>query len=370
MATLHEEIDDVLERLGDQANDIWTRDEVEQAYRDGYDVFCRKTKCIFDHWVIENLPVTGNWQTDLERYLMEQKAGRSLTDQPFGYTAEHEKDIGTGGRYASGRPVSPTPGTAVSDKEFYDADNVGALSSDLPTNVPGGDLPRSVVAVTAVYYDERRLKPTTTREIKLIDPNYENRQGDPELYTWDKDGLFYLRVIPKATGGASYATVNGQRGRVKYTDESGVTAVAAGPGGKSTNGFGVLRQEEDTFPMGGCWGSPTRIHPSAENIEVELYRLGRDPGSHCIELPNAYRKYIVFYAMAKALERPGHGQDLKMSQHYMQRFHMGVDRMQRKRDTMEQEYEGAFGGGDEVGPDFGLGDPQPPLWDWDMTAPS
>jgi hypothetical protein len=366
-ATLHSEVDDVLDRLGDKANVVWTRDEIELAYKDGYNIFCGETKCLFDYWVLENLPVTGNWQTDLERYLMEQKVGRSLTDQPFGYTADHEKNQGVGGKYGGHKGVGPTPGTAVSDKAHYAAGVTRTAA--LPQTVPGGDLPHSTVAVSDVYYDRRRLVHETTAHLKRIDPNYENRSGDPEMYTWDKDGLYFMRVVPQASGGATYVTVNGQRGRNKQTDD-GSTVVAASVGGKTNGGFGVLRYEEGGFPAGGPWGSPTRMHPHTENIDVEIFRLGRDLDSHVVELPDAYKKYVTFYAMAKALERPGHGQDLEMSAHYMERFAMGIRRMTRKSEDMSQEYVGKLGGGGEVGPSFGLGDPQTPLYDWGMTAPS
>ena len=73
MTTLFESVSDVLDRLGDLDNDIWSRDEITLHVRDGYDLFCRRTKALFDVIVIENLPRVGNWQTDLEKYLAEQK---------------------------------------------------------------------------------------------------------------------------------------------------------------------------------------------------------------------------------------------------------------------------------------------------------
>jgi hypothetical protein len=497
--TLHEAVDDVLDRLGDKANGIWTRAEIELFYKDGYDQFCRRTRCIFDKWAIENLPVTGNWQTDLEKYLMEQKAGRTLTDQPMGYTAEHEKNLGVGGRYGGHKGVAPTPGTAVADKEYYAADSTGSIDDGLPTTVPGGDLPNSIVDLVGVYYDRRRLVGTTTDRLRELDPNYETREGDPQYYAWDKDGLYYLRVVPRAGGDADYVTVNGQRGRMTFScDEaeatvtgtstlptanknvvvngttytfkatvasaghikiaattaltlknleyainnsggtsgagndympavadtahatveasasglvltltqrddldsplsrgvagesytltstettftlSGATFVAAAVdtnvcteiGGRATGGFGILRHEEGAFPAGGTWGSPTRMHPHAVNIDVELFRLGRDLDSHPIELPDAYKKYVLYFAMSKALERPGHGQDLEMSKHFHDRFLMGIDRMTRKQESMSEEYVGTLGGGGASQADFALGDPQTPYYDWDMEAPT
>ena len=99
MTTLHDGVSDALDRLGDLDNDIWSRDEISLYYKDGYDTFCRRTKCLFDIFVIENVPRTGNWQTDLEKYFAEQKPGWALSDEPFHMTAEHERNLGFRGAH-------------------------------------------------------------------------------------------------------------------------------------------------------------------------------------------------------------------------------------------------------------------------------
>jgi hypothetical protein len=100
---------------------------------------------------------------------------------------------------------------------------------------------------------------------------------------------------------------------------------------------------------------------------VELYRLGKNLDNHPVEIPDAYLKYLSFYAMAKALERPGHGQDMDRSQHYQDRFEMGVARMIKRRQGLSQEYVGKFDAGDGEHLSFGIGDPQvPPLNNWSM----
>jgi hypothetical protein len=231
MATLRSGVNDTLYRLGDEDTDFWSHDEIEQYYKEGYDAFCRQTKCIYDQWVIENIPVTGNWQTDFERYLMEQKSGRALTDQPMGYTGEHERNLGVGGKYGGSYGNAPTPATSPGEAQgtkgssagvsgYFDANSTGSVDSSLPTVVPGGDLPRSVVGIIAVYYHRRRLVGANTAQLKKLDPNFETRAGDPQYYVWDKDGLYYLRVVPAAPGDAEYINVNGQWGTMRQTDET------------------------------------------------------------------------------------------------------------------------------------------------------
>ncbi len=367
---------DILDRLGDLKTEAWSYDEIGEYLQEGYDLFCRRTKCLYDQWNIENLPVIGNWQTDFERYLMEQKPGRGLTDQPMGFTGEHERSLGTSGKYGGSYGKAPTPATSPSEAQgtkgdatgsdgFFGSGSTGSVSSGLPTKVPGGDLPRSVVSILDVYYDRRRIRGTTTQHLRQLDPDYENRQGDPQYFTWDKDGLFYLGVVPSAGGDATYINVDGQWGTMRQTDET-MTEVTQEVGGKSTGGWGILRHSTSYFPANGPWGTPKRRHPDAKGIMIELYRLGKNLDNHHIETPDAYTKYLLFYAMSKALERPGPGQDLDRAQHYAERFEMGVDRMQKKANSMSQEYQGQFGSDDGQYLPFGLGDPQPPLFNWEM----
>jgi hypothetical protein len=380
VTTLHDGVYDTLDRLGDQANSFWTRAEIEDYYKEGYDRFVRKTKCIYDQWVIENIPVTGNWQTDFERYLMEQKPGRSLTDQPMHFSAEHERNLGTGGKYGGSYGKSPTPATSPGEAQgtkgsssgnagYFDASSTGSVDSALPTKVPGGDLPRSVVEILRVSYDRRTLTGTSTMQLREADPNYQTRQGDPQYFTWDNDGMFYLGIVPNAGGDASYINVSGQWGTMRQTDET-MTEVTQEVGGKSTGGFGILRHSTSYFAANAPWGTPKRRHPHAKNILVELYRLGKDLDHNPVEIPDAYKRYLVFYAMARALERPGHGQDMERSQHYDNRFEMGIRRMTEKRDKMAAEYRGVFGADGGLYPDFGLGDPQVPEPEWDMSLSS
>lgn len=557
--TLHDFINDVLDRLGDLDNDIWTRDEVALYVKDGYNLFTRRTKTLFDIHVIENVPKSGNWQTDLERYLAEQHPGWGLTDEPLHMTAEHERSLGVGrsrdtaGTYA----VSPKNLTSPSEQQYVGVS--GGPGEDIPTTVPGGLLPKSVVEVLRVAYDQQDLTGIGSQQMRQLDPNYETRSGDPKWFIYDKDGLFYLRVVPAAQGDAAYDNVNGGFGTLTqllntqaasledalvaywsmeetaypvtdsigsndivvtsgtdpsavtgknnsglswgeagtkvgdttialpltgafgislwfytpstagswpvvngdstsfvdyvaasdtlthtsgavgsatlsagawhhivynydgagtvtvyvngeldittsythateeklrfqyatwdeygffnreltadevallYNEGSGVfypgmggvddTVVATETSGATTGGYGILRSRDDSngwFPAGGPYGTPTQVHPDYLNIKVEMTRLGRDLKSHVSELPSAYNKYVVYWAMHRALKRSGPGQDIELAEHYGQRFELGVDRMIKKRDSMQPEREGRFGGGAGDGADFALGLP-------------
>ena len=86
MLTLDAAVTDILDRLGDTEESIWTRAEIALYVKDGYSLYTGQTKCLFDRWVIENVPPTGNWQTDLEKFFALQKPGWGVTDLPFHMT--------------------------------------------------------------------------------------------------------------------------------------------------------------------------------------------------------------------------------------------------------------------------------------------
>ena len=353
--TLDAATTDVLDRLGDLDNKVWTRAEVKLYLQDGYDQFCTRTKVLFDTYVIENLPPVANWQTDLEKYFAQQRSGWGITDEKFHYTDSSEQDNGVAGA-VGGSYSGPSGMTSPGDRDF--AATVDGSAGGVPTAVKGGTLPQSVVRVARVAWNRVDLQGLTAARLRQIDPIWEDRTGDPQWFVHDSDGLFYLRVVPAANGGATYTAVDGSWGSLAYTDDSTVTVVTREPDGYDTGGFGIL-VASDGFPSHGPWGTITRIHPDDDNIKVEVFRLGLPLTEHPFELPFAYQKYVLYWAMSQLLRREGPGQDIALADHYAERFEMGVQNLARKRDRMANEREGAFGAAQQVEP-FGIGDPQAP----------
>ncbi len=372
--TLHDVTVRVADRLGDEAGDIWSHAELQLYLKDGYDRYTRRTKCLFDIHCIPNVPITGNWQTDLERYFGLTKAGWGLTDERLTFSGDYLKNWGTGKygskEYGPSLSRAATPATSPSEITYFDSDNFNAISSDLPTAVPGGHMPQHVVDVLRVYFHERTLKGMSSQVMRELDPNYESREGDPQWFTVDKDGLFYLRVVPVAGGDAVYDTIDvkdndgtphdgwGVLTRRLDSDDDVEDTIDEG----GADGWGIMVHREDiTFPALGPWGHPTWIHPHTDNIIYEVHRLGRDLDTHEFEIPQAYLKYVEYYACAQALEKVGPGQSMKLAKHYYERYEMGVERMTQKKRDMLKERVGRLGGGEIEESNFGLGDPQPPF---------
>ena len=51
-----------------------------------------------------------------------------------------------------------------------------------------------------------------SQTLRRMDPRYETLQGDPRFWTWDKDGLLTIRLVPVPNGDAAYDTIDGSRG--------------------------------------------------------------------------------------------------------------------------------------------------------------
>jgi hypothetical protein len=476
--TLDDAVCEILDRLGDEKNEIWSSDEIKLYVKDGYDEFCRQTKCLFDIHVIPNQPVAGNWTTDFERKYISEKPGMGATDERMGITGNHEQDLSDDHSYSRSSPINPTPATSPAETwgkkgssttrdGYFGKDSTGSQTTALESIVRGGTLPSSTVEVARVTYDNRDLIGMEPMHLKRLDPYYEDRNGDPQWWTFGKDGLYFLRLVPAANGDATYDDVSGSWGvlrqdtdssstvfnasvelvnaqdetsydstedawlndiegsfgggsgyavsdTITLSDASVITVDAVSSGvvteftvnsasataaasrvgttltASSTSGsgsgftltpglsnvvnsistWGFLREEVGAFPSGSSWGLVRRRHPDTKNIKIDTFRLGMDLDHNEFEIPDSYLRYIYYYAMHKALERDGYGQDLEMSDHCRGRFMLGVQRMIQRDGQMDDEYIGRFSGAMETGPDFALGDPEPPdVNNWNMTSP-
>ena len=78
ITTAYDAIHQAQRKLDDEDDTIWSHAELLLYAKDGYNQLCRQTKCLFDMFVIENVPPTGNWGSDLQRHLAEQTPGMKL----------------------------------------------------------------------------------------------------------------------------------------------------------------------------------------------------------------------------------------------------------------------------------------------------
>lgn len=333
-----------MRRLDDELGEVWSYDEVLGYIKDGYNMWCRRSRCLFDMHVIPNVPQVGNWSTDLEKYLAEHTPGMGLTDNPLHFTGSHEANLAVGGR-VGGSTEGPTPATSPSEAALFSA-------KGLPTKVATGRLPDGTADVLRITWDELELFPEGSADERLLDSQYEQRDGgDPRQYTLDKDGINTVRLVPPARGDAEYPTVSGSWGTMTQTDDTTISVVGT---------YGILRESDGYFPAGGPHGTPTQRHPAAKNIVAEIARVGRSLDGFAFEIPQQYVKYIIFWAMHRALERDGPGQDLKLSKHYSDRYGLGIERIKARLRKVNKEQRLRMGSGGETDLPFNMGNPTLP----------
>lgn len=126
-------------------------------------------------------------------------------------------------------------------------------------------LPAELYEVERLSYKGYRIEPISRTQAMMLDPRFESTTGGVISYMLEGDGLRTLRKI-------RVPTINGTAG----------------------------------------------------DTQAEFTRRGADLGSNNFELPHFMVKYVRFYAMARAMEREGKGQDTEAAEHYMGRFEQGV----------------------------------------------
>lgn len=305
---LYDAVNLVLKRLDDypsvSSEQLWTRAEVELYVKDGYNAFCRATKCILDFFYPENLPLAGNYVGRWERnYFDSGMVAIGLINYSGGYW---ERD------YAEASAIGPANSTQPWEATYLDTTFAVSMHP----------IPEDNVTVDRATHDLGELEAEWTRWVEENDRDFQTTKGDPTRFLMDRDGMSRLRIVPAGDGGATSVEVTGTYGLLRDAGD------ADGFGTWSPIGsWGVLREIPSHFPMGAPFGIPRRLYSDTNNTRVEYCRLGKDLSSDQIELPDRFVKYVEFYAQAKALEREGPGQDIKLSQHFMGRYEDGVRRM-------------------------------------------
>lgn len=88
--------------------------------------------------------------------------------------------------------------------------------------------------------------------------------------------------------------------------------------------------------------------PSASDslISIEYVRRGAALSSSgtSLELPDRYVDYVTWFAMGRALERDGTGQDLALSEHFKERYAAGLTRIKKRKAAAQSARIGSLGG--------------------------
>lgn len=159
-------------------------------------------------------------------------------------------------------------------KRAYSDDVDGTATYALPTDLQ---------SVDRVMWNWRRIDAVTTRELIQADSAYRTTEGPVEAYSIEDDGVLTIRKYPVPS----------------------------------------------QTPTAGADTNNTRVEYFARGAALSV------DGS-TFEIPDRYVKYIRHFAMFRALERKGDGQDLELAQHWGQRFEQGQQRIRERMARVER----------------------------------
>lgn len=320
--------DDILARLGDADELIWTSAEVDGHLVEGYEQIANNLGVFYDWTYLENLPRGFSYTQPWERVLLVAFGGFDYGCANF--TAEFER-----GLLDERRQFGPANHTSPFEATDGLLARAGA-STEIPATA---DLPKTVTSVTRVTWDRRGLDAMEARRMARADARYEVTKGEIYGYIWQKDGVRTLRKVRVPSAQSDAVTVNGSWGALRQTSDVSTESV--------TGTWGVPRRINGQHPIGPDQvGAPRRVFLEGKNVRVEHARQGRpmDSGTAICELPDRYALYLRDYVMAQCLGRRGPGQDMKLAAHFEQRWQRDLARIARRMQTVNAERVGVIGG--------------------------
>lgn len=201
------------------------------------------------------------------------------------------------------------------------------------------NLPDDLQRLDRATWNWRRLPASKFFELEKIDINFRIIQGQPLTYSIDSDGLKVLRKYP-------VPAANGIGGLAPATGTWGIPRSLADVSADTPTGtWGIPRRTG--AQNSGNWGIPREFFLAAADADfrIDYFRRGQNLATYGLfEIPDQYTKLLRFYALHRCYEREGDGQDLKMSQHYLQRYTAGSARLIRRADIAKKMRQFVMGG--------------------------
>lgn len=317
---------DILNRMGDTAEQIWTTDEVLVHVKNGAQAIGQQP--VFYDWLfLENLPPVFTYTAAWEK-----TDGYVAFDGGIAnYTLDDERRILGDERERIG------PGYCTSPFEATD----GWLAlAGANTAIPAtAELPASLTRLTRVSWDKRGIDAMSPALMQRVDARYQITRGEVYGFMWQVDGIRTLRKVRVPSAQASTVTVTGSWGIARTVTDLSLDTV--------TGSWGVPRQIPSHHPMGpGRFGLARRPFLDGTNVRVEHFRqmTSTEAATDPLELPVRYTRYLRDYVQARLLERAGPGQDLKLSAHFQQRWLRGLARIADRIDRVDRTRVSILGG--------------------------
>lgn len=320
---------DVRRMLNDASVSFWANDEIDRYLQQAYRLLTRTTRCVWDQRYLENLPATFSYTQPWERAAM-LRMGFDAGCANYTYADERRM-------LDEVHAIGPANHTA--DFEFTDGtlEASGASVSISAT----GDLPATVSEIDRALWDEATIGVIRPGDAERMDNRYELTTGEVIALVPVGNGLRTLRKVRVPSAAAAFYDIDGSWGALR--DPSDCSS------GTVSGTWGVPRQLPGHHPMGdtGGWGLARRPYRDGTNVRIEHWREGRavTSATDVFELPTRGAIYLRDYAISQCYGRRGPAQDLRLAQHYEQRWQRGVGRVQRRVTAQQRLRVGRMGGG-------------------------
>lgn len=309
----------VRRQLNDANGVLWTGTEVDNYLTEGYRDLARTALVFWDAVYAESRPAGFSFSHPWEARYVRFNYGCA------NFTYDWERDY-----IESSDLLGPADHTSPAD----DTGNSDAPSAPAATK----KLPDTIVDIDRVLGNQQTLTAESHRTAERWDPRYEVSGGRVRAYTWQKDGLFTLRKVPKPSTVSSRHTVTTTWGLLRtVTDLTDETVSGT---------WGIARRIPDQVAYGTSpWGLVRRVYHETENVRVEHWRDGRAVTGDVdvYELPDRYTEGVREFALMRCYARPGEGQDLPLAQHYEQRHARTRERLIKRRSWMTRRVRRGFG---------------------------
>ncbi len=302
---------------------IWPEDELSGYVQEGYDDLVMRTGCLLGVALAPDYAFAFNYTQPFEAELITE----GYADGPAQFTTEFERN------YIDN---AQGPANHTEHWEF----NLGYVTI---TEVSGlVTLPEDLLEIERATWNTLFLDARRSRDFEALDARYELNKGQVESYIQDKDGLRVLRKwrVPSAPYIPYSFDASSDDGLGIIRDLTGIATVTV-----VSDGFGDLVQVDgvEVFEDFGILGP---VYKEQNNMRIEYRRRGLPLSmDQDFEIPERYQVYVRHYALARAYERDGDGQDLALSEHYQSRYEVGVERMLRRKNAMRFQEKRVLGGG-------------------------
>ena len=323
LATLRTE---VLLRLGDQRQQIWTAAEVDDYLRTAYRQLAEQTRVFADWLYLENLPRGFSYTAAWEKMYGHVTFDYGMANYTY---ADERRELDERNRMGPANHTSPFEATAAH------LTNAGASTAISAT----ADVPTSLTELDRVCWDGRPIQPLTPRRLSDLDSRYQTTTGEVYGYTWRQDGLRTVRKVRVPAAAASTYSITGSWGAMRT-----ITDFLQGA---SSGSWGLPRRIPGEHPLGPeRFGAPRRPYRDGTNVRVEHWRHGRrlSDGLAVCELPTRYARYLRDFAQGRCLARAGPGHDATLAGHYDRRWGRHLTRILRRLERLAAGRVGQLGG--------------------------